>query len=114
LRIGQQAYITHQIYGKEMADGGKLAAPPKKPAPKATEPADDGSKAKKPDTVADVSDSTPSSASDRQAQWEQRRQAKAKTAAAKAASSKTTTTSDRVTPKGTRPRDTSNKRNRKR
>ncbi len=114
LRIGQQAYITHQIYGKEMADGGKLSAPPKKPTPKATEPADEGSKGKKADKAESTADAAATSASDRQAQWEQRRQAKAKTAAARAASSKTTTTSDRVTPKGTRPRDTSNKRNRKR
>ncbi len=126
-RIGQQAYITHQIYGKEMAEGGKLATPPKKPSVDSAGNGDDsaGSKGKAAkdkgkagsDGVetddsdrGDRDNSTPSSRSNRAAEWERRRQAKAKTT-----SKKTTVTSDRVTPKGTRPRASGTaKKNRKR
>ncbi len=120
-RIGQQAYITHQIYGKEMAEGGKLSAPPKKPsAGSGSDGAESGkgtakgdrstSDTTKDDRAANGSASTASSRSDRAADWERRRQAKAKTK-----SKKTTVTSERVTPKGTRPRASgAAKKNRKR
>ncbi len=116
-RIGQQAYITHQIYGKEMADGGKLSAPPKKPddAKKRSGGDDSDAKgtssknanAKKKDSEAD---STQSSGSGRNAEWEKRRAAKAQVKKSSSAQS------DRVTPKGTKPQDprAKNKKNRKR
>ncbi len=118
-RIGQQAYITHQIYGKEMADGGKLSAPPKKPddAKKSSsndESAESGAKrtnAKSSSSKKDSeADSTQSSGSGRNVEWEKRRAAKAQVKKSSSAPS------DRVTPKGTKPQDprAKNKKNRKR
>ncbi|MEZ5376701.1 MAG: membrane protein insertase YidC [Acidimicrobiales bacterium] len=115
-RIGQQAYITHQIYGKEMADGGKLSAPPKKPTPKAasakpsTKAADDDadtSRSAKGDASANGSTT---SSGKRSEEWDKRRAAKAQTKKSSA------TQSDRITPKGTKPQDprAKNKKNRKR
>ncbi len=122
-RIGQQAYITHQIYGKEMADGGKLSAPPKKREATASSTESDkldtkGNGATSNGTSADSTSSNKKAdgavakdAAGRNAEWEKRRAAKK--ALAKKPSS---TQSDRITPKGTKPQDPrpKNKKNRKR
>ncbi len=116
-RIGQQAYITHQIYGKEMADGGKLSAPPKKTSPEAKEGKSAiSASAGTSSANGDSADSLPelsakqTKASKRNEEWEKLRAAKAQ---AKKSSS---TQSDRITPKGTKPQDprAKNKKNRKR
>lgn len=129
-RIGQQAYITHQIYGKEMADGGKLSAPPKKPtsvnAEKSaggkgsgtsastsvdTESVNGSSATKNANGDATDSKAAARKGSSRNADWERRRaEAKAK------AKKPTTPQSDRITPKGTKPQQprAKSKKNRKR
>lgn len=133
-RIGQQAYITRQIYGKE-ADSEKTsgnakksndddapakksndknknasskaekdASPKKSAAPKKS---DDTKKSKSSDSAADDASSTGSSRSaDRKAEWEKLRAKK------KTAQRSSTTTSSRVTPKGTHSRPAKPKRKR--
>lgn len=110
-RIGQQAYITHQIYGKEMTDGGRLASAPRKPD--ATDPSismNGASSSNSDDSSADIDSDDEAKAqakarSERQAEWERRRQQKTKT-------KKPQVTSERITPKGTQPNKS--KKNRKR
>ncbi len=117
-RIGQQAYITHQIYGKEGATE-KLAAV--KAATATTDSSDSSEKsekkapkkADKPSTErADTKTASKESASDKAASkaeaWEKRRAEKAK---AKKSSSGPSTSS-RVTPKGTAPSRSKKKRKR--
>lgn len=128
-RIGQQAYITHQIYGKELAEGGKISSTIKisdgkdrdsaaKRADVESKPAKAGVKSQK--STASSSKAAKSEAGvateatsngtaapkDRNASWEKRRQAKTK-------ARPSGQTSDRITPKGTKPQ-TKSKSNRKR
>ncbi len=109
-RIGQQAYITHQIYGKEMADGGKLSAPPKKPAPRTASADPKSTSSSKDDTPPAADTGAKSKSSKRSDEWEKLRAAKAQ------AKKSSATQSDRITPKGTKPQDprAKNKKNRKR
>lgn len=104
-RIGQQAYITHQIYGREGATE-KIAEArvrtaeievdsKEKPNPKDSKKSDKADSTKK--------DKSSKAASEKEAAWQKRKEAKAK-ANPKA--------SNRITPKGTAPK--ANKKNRKR
>ena len=134
-RIGQQAYITRQIYGKE-ADKGKNEvvikkrddddAPAKKPKNKSVNKNGSGSsdksgskksatskkttdtkKSKSDDSTSDDSSSKGSSKSaDRKAEWEKLRAKK------KTAQRSSTAASSRVTPKGTHSRPAKPKRKR--
>lgn len=130
-RIGQQAYITRQIYGKE-ADSGKNdvvinqrdddEAPAKKSSNKnngsgaskaaskksaETKPAADTKKSKsKASTDDDASSGGSSKSADRKAEWEKLRAKK------KSAQRTSTTASSRVTPKGTQSRPAKPKRKR--
>lgn len=129
-RIGQQAYITRQIYGVETEQGKhvvtlKTPVEDEEPAPKKGA-STKGSKAnkQKADTQSAKSDASPDTSagsdagsassgssngtkSDRDAEWKKLRAKKQK---AKPQSS--TTTSSRVTPKGTQARPTKPKRKR--
>lgn len=129
-RIGQQAYITRQIYGKE-AEAGKNEVVIKrrddddddKPKSKGVASSDKNAGSKKSsqakkeadaskkknsskDSTADDSSARSSKSADRQAEWEKRRAKK------KSAQRTTTTASSRVTPKGTQSRPTKPKRKR--
>jgi YidC/Oxa1 family membrane protein insertase len=131
-RIGQQAYITHQIYGREAESGKhkvnlpepdeddepkKKAGGGKKPSSGSTKKSSSGTTSSKKKTPAKKSgakqngsggDSTSSGdRSDRNAEWKKLRAKKQ--AAAKRTS---TTTSSRVTPKGTTSRPSKPKRKR--
>lgn len=128
-RIGQQAYITRQIYGKE-GDSGKTAdvkkrdddeptkkndkntnasgkakkeASPKKPV--ASKKSEDTKKSKSSGTD-DESSTRSGRSADRKADWEKLRAKK------KTAQQSSTTTSSRVTPKGTHSRPAKPKRKR--
>ena len=125
-RIGQQTYITRQIYGVE-TDKGKHEVvlktpiddeedPPEKKSPSAKKPkvakgSEKGSSSEassgKSDGGAASSDSSNGSKSDRDAEWKKLR-AKKKQATQRSS----TTTSSRLTPKGTQARPTKPKRKR--
>lgn len=112
-RIGQQAYITHQIYGREGATE-KIAQARDKTAAINVDSSEKSSKKPGSGKTEDASKSKSSSkksqskkkstaASDKEAAWQKRKEAKAK------ANPKS---SNRITPKGTAPK--ANKKNRKR
>lgn len=108
-RIGQQAYITHQIYGKEGATEIIAEARVKTKAVEES-PKDQSGKTKSGNKSGNTSDSkvkakkaSKSGVSEKEAAWQKRKEQKAKAKPP---------TSSRVTPKGTAP--TSNKKNRKR
>ncbi len=123
-RIGQQAYITHQIYGRETEAGKHTIVIPERddePADKkkhaksgnkgqsgtSSSAAKKGSSSKKASATANDSDNESSSRADRNAEWKKLRAKK------QAAQRKTsTTTSSRVTPKGTQGRPSKPKRKR--
>ena len=126
-RIGQQAYITHQIYGREDASGkNKLAIKPSDdddeptstPKKKATDGGGSSSAKKKPETKKPTKeqasekgetsgDTSSDPKADRNAEWKKLRAKKQ--AAAKRTS---TSASSRVTPKGTQSRPSKPKRKR--
>ncbi len=116
-RIGQQAYITHQIYGREAEAGKhKVVLPDRddEPAPKkksaksgSSAAAKKGSSSKKASEKPKESETDSSSRADRNAEWKKLR---AKKQAAQQRTS--TTTSSRVTPKGTQSRPSKPKRKR--
>lgn len=106
-RIGQQAYITHQIYGKEGATEKIAEARVQSAAIEVDSTESKGKKSEKGQANSAKSEkkgkAKKSAASDKEAAWQKRKEAKAKAAPQ---------TSSRVTPKGTAPK--ANKKNRKR
>lgn len=114
-RIGQQAYITHQIYGKEgateiiaeaklkTADVEKEGGSGKGDAKTKPEAKKSKSKAVEQDQKPGSKGSKKAQAAEKEAAWQKRREQKAKAKPS---------TSSRVTPKGTAPK--ANKKNRKR
>lgn len=119
-RIGQQAYITRQIYGVETEKGKHTVVlktpiddeepPPKKAAsqtPKGDKESAKSGSSKASSGKTDDGATSNGSKSDRDAEWKKLRAKKKK-----ATQHSSTTTSSRVTPKGTQARPTKPKRKR--